>query len=252
MPGPVDPETGILYNPPNLPGWDRFSLKPVFEQEFGVSVFVGNDANCAALAEHRYGAGRGHRHVIYLTVSTGIGGGIIIDNKLFAGRSGFGAELGHMTIDRNGPQDNCGNVGCLEALASGTAVGRMGRERLLSGETSSMLGLAGGVIENVNARVVSDAALAGDSVAMSIMQEVATNLGIGVVSILHAFDPDVIIIGGGMSNSLDQLLPGINAEIDRHSMGNFHGRRPIVKSELGDDVGILGAAALVFSGLEGD
>ena len=131
-------------------------------------------------------------------------------------------------------------------MASGTAVGRMARERLESGESSSLLEGTGGSIEAVNAQIVSEAARRGDALAASVMKEVATNLGIGIVSFLHAFDPEIIVIGGGMSNSLDLLLDGINAEIDIHAMGNLKGSRPVVKSKLGDDVGLLGAAALVF------
>ena len=246
MPGPIDPDSGVLYNPPNLPGWDRFSLKPVFEREFRMDVSLGNDANLAGLAEHRFGAGVGHRNILYLTVSTGVGGAVIIDNRLYTGHNGFAGELGHITIDRNGPVDNCGNVGCLEVMASGTAVGRMARERLASGESSSLTENGGGEIESVNAQMVSEAARQGDALARSVMDEVATNLGIGIVSLLHAFDPEIIVIGGGMSNSLDLLLEGIEAEIDRHAMGNLKGSRPVVKSKLGDDVGLLGAAALVF------
>lgn len=246
MPGPIDPVTGVLYNPPNLPGWDGFSLKTTLQAEFPLPVSVGNDANLAALAEHKFGAGRGHKNLVYLTVSTGIGGGIIIDDRLYAGSKGFAAEIGHMTIDQHGAVAPNGVVGSLEYLASGTAVGRIARERLAAGEESDLLGRADGNIENVNARLVSEAALAGDSLAQSVMTEVSRSLGIGIVNVLHIFDPEIIIIGGGMANSLDQLLPGINWAIDNHAMENFRGRRPVVKSEFGDDSGLLGAAALVF------
>ena len=141
---PTDPESGVMYNPPNLPGWDRFSLKPIVEERLCLRCRVANDASLAALAEHVYGAGRGLRHLIYITVSTGIGGGIIVDGKPYSGAQGLAGEIGHMTIDRNGPRCRCGNLGCLEAMASGTAAARMARDRLVAGEASVLLDRCGG------------------------------------------------------------------------------------------------------------
>ena len=244
--GPTDPETGVMYNPPNLPGWDGFSLKPVLEDRLSLRASLANDATLAALGEHVYGAWRGYSHLVYMTISTGIGGGIIVDGKLYTGHRGFAGEVGHITIDRNGPQCNCGNVGCLEALASGTAVARMAQERLAGGAASLLPEMAGGDPKQVDARMVAEAAASGDALAQAIMGEVATSLGIGIVSLLHAFDPEVIVIGGGMSASLDLLLPGIAREIESHAMVQQRGKMPVVRSELGDNAGLLGAAALAF------
>ena len=243
---PTDPETGAMYNPPNLPGWDMVSLKPMLEQRLSLPTSVANDATLAALAEHRYGAGKGTRNMIYLTVSTGIGGGIIIEGKLYAGSGGFAGELGHITIDRNGPVCNCGNVGCLEALASGAAVARTSRERVAAGETSVLVERARSDLAKVDARMVAEAAVSGDRLAQAIMDDVATNLGIGIVSLVHAFDPELIVVGGGMSRSHQLLLPGITQEVDRHVMAHQRGRVEVVVSDLTDDVGVLGAAALAF------
>ena len=242
---PTDPDTGVMYNPPNLPGWDGFSLKPVLEERFSLKTSLANDATLAALAEHVYGAGRGYKHMIYMTLSTGIGGGIIIDGRLYTGDRGFAGEVGHISIDRNGPPCNCGNVGCLEALASGTAVARMARERLEAGEDSVLLEHRG-QLDKVDARMVAEAAISGDRLAQSIMREVGSNVGVGIVSLLHAFDPQIIVIGGGMSSSLQLLLPGITQEIERRAMVHQRDRVPVVRSELGDDVSLLGAAALAF------
>ena len=246
MPGPIDPKDGTVYNPPNLPGWGIYSAKDRVEEALGMQASFANDASLGALAEHAYGAGRGHKDMIYLTVSTGIGGGIIIDGRLYGSHKGFAGELGHMTIDRNGPVDNCGNVGCLEALASGTAVARMANERLASGEDSVLSQDSKDGDGLVSAAQVAAAASGGDPMARSIMDEAAVNLGIGIVSYMHIFDPELIVIGGGMSHSLDQLLPGIEREIQAHAMAHQRERRLVVKSELGDDVSILGAAALAF------
>ena len=240
---PTDPETGVMYNPPNLPGWDGFSLKPVIEAEFSLRASCANDATLAALAEQKYGAGRGYKHLIYMTVSTGIGSGIVIDGKLYTGRSGFAGEIGHLTVDRNGPLCNCGNLGCLEAVASGTAVARMARERIAAGESSVLADVARNQPDDLDARKVAEAARSGDALASSIMDEVGVSLGCGVVSL---FDPEVIVIGGGLSRSLDLLQPGITGEIEAHAMAQHRGRKPIAKSELGDDVGLLGAAGLAF------
>ena len=247
---PTDPDTGVMYNPPNLPGWDGFSLKPVLEDKLSLKASVANDATLAALAEHRYGAGRGHKNMIYVTVSTGIGGGVIIDGRLYTGSRGFAGELGHITIDRKGPICNCGNAGCLEAMASGTAVARMARERLAAGEPSVLLERADGGADEVSARTVAEAATSGDALASDIMQEVGTNLGIGIVSLLHAFDPEIIVIGGGMSESLELLLPGIAQEVERHAMAQHRGGLRLAKSKLGDDVSLVGAGALAFDAYE--
>ena len=244
---PVDTVIGVLHSPPNLPGWDGYSIGPVLEERLSLTATVVNDANAAALAEHSYGAGRGYRNMVYLTVSTGIGGGIVVDGELYGGARGFAGEIGHMTIDRNGPTCNCGNVGCLEVLASGTAAARMARERLASGEQSAMLELAGGDPAKVDARTVAEAATSGDAVARAVMDEVSTNLGVGIVSLVHILDPDVIVIGGGMSQNLDMLLPGIERENERHALPHQRGRAPVVKAELGDDGGLLGAAAAAFA-----
>ena len=244
---PTDPETGVMYAPPNLPGWDGFSPKEVLEETFSLPVAAANDATLAALAEQRYGAAKGYRNVIYITISTGVGGGIVIDGKLYAGSRGFAGEIGHVTIDQSGPPCNCGNSGCLEVMASGTAVARMARERLANGEASILLDQSGGDVDIVDARMVAEAARSGDEVAGAVMLEASSNLGVGIVGLLHTFDPDIIVIGGGMSENLDIMLPGINEEVNRRSMSHFRGKFRLAKSELGDDVSLVGAAALAFS-----
>jgi glucokinase len=244
--GPTDPETGAMYKPPNLPGWHGFSLKPVLSERFGIGVSVANDANLAALAEHRYGAGRGYAHMVYLTISTGIGGGIVIDGRLYVGSQGLAGEIGHMTIDREGPACSCGNVGCLEMLGSGTAVARMARERLASGAASVVLEKAGGDFAGVRASMVTEAARAGDRMAREIIEEVSTNLGIGIVGVIHALDPDVIVLGGGMTRELDLFLPGINEVLQKRAIRLPEGRSLIAKGQLGDDGGLLGAAAMAL------
>lgn len=244
---PVEPVTGVMYSPPNLgPEWHLYSPIPLLQERLNLPVLAENDATLGALGEHAFGAGRGCRNMIYMTVSTGIGGGIIINDRLFTGSNGFGSEIGHMTIDRNGPLDNCGNVGCLEALASGTALARMARDRLRAGESSTMLDPAAPDIEAVDARAVVRAAGQGDALAISLLDEVARSLAAGIISLMHIFDPDLIVIGGGLGQNLKMFMPTIEAEVKRHAMAHFKGEAPVAKSQLGDDVSLLGAAALVF------
>ena len=248
---PIDPASGEMYNPPNLSGeeWHLYSPVPYLEEALSLPVWAANDATLGAMGEYAFGAGKGCRNMIYMTVSTGIGGGIVIDGKLYTGASGFAGEIGHITIDRNGTTDgcNCGNVGCLEALASGTALARAARERLAAGEQSALTELARGDIANVDARMVADAAHAGDALALDLMRDMGDCIGAGVVSLMNIFDPDLIVIGGGVSRSLDLLLPAIRNQISRRAMAHLRHRMPVVQSQLGDDVGLLGAAALAFA-----
>jgi glucokinase len=244
---PVEPGTGVMYNPPNLGSeWHLFTPIPMLQERLSLPVYAENDATLGALGEHAFGAGRGCDNMVYMTVSTGIGGGVIIGGNLYTGTNGFGGEIGHMTIDQNGPLDNCGNVGCLEALASGTALARMAQERIEAGESSVMLGFAGGNIEAVDARIVVQAAQQDDALAQSLMQEVGRSLASGIITLMHIFDPQLIVIGGGLGQNLDMFMPTIESEVKRRAMAHFQGAVPVAKSQLGDDVSLLGAAALVF------
>ena len=244
---PVEPGTGVMYNPPNLGSeWHLFTPIPMLQERLSLPVYAENDATLGALGEHAFGAGRGCDNMVYMTVSTGIGGGIIIGGNLYTGTNGFGGEIGHMTIDQNGPLDNCGNVGCLEALASGTALARMAQERIEAGESSVMLAFAGGDIKAVDARIVVQAAQQDDALAQSLMQEVGRSLASGIITLMHIFDPQLIVIGGGLGQNLDMFMPTIESEVKSRAMAHFQGEVPVAKSQLGDDVSLLGAAALVF------
>ena len=244
---PVEPGTGVMYSPPNLgPEWHLYTPIPMLRERLSLPVYAENDATLGALGEHAFGAGRGCDNMVYMTVSTGIGGGVIIGGNLYTGTNGFGGEIGHMTIDQNGPLDNCGNVGCLEALASGTALARMAQERIEAGEISVMLEFAGGNIEAVDARIVVQAAQQDDALAQSLMQEVGRSLASGIITLMHIFDPQLIVIGGGLGQNLDMFMATIEPEVNRRAMAHFQGAVPVAKSQLGDDVSLLGAAALVF------
>lgn len=239
-PGPLDPHTGYLLAPPNNPEWHNFPLAPNVEKHFGVKTYLDNDANLAGLGEYRYGVGKGHHHVLYITVSTGIGAGVITDKRLLQGFHGLAAELGHCIIDPDGPPCSCGFNGHLEAFSSGPAIVKYVIAELEAGATSI---LKRG--QEMTARDVSEAALAGDELAIRAYQRAGEYLGIGVASFLHAFDPSIIIFGGGVSQVGKLLFDPFETSLKKRV---FHPRYleglVITQAQLGDDAGLLGARAL--------
>jgi glucokinase len=242
--GLVKPGTGVLLTSPNLPKWYDTPLKEIWERELGLPAWVGNDANLAALGERRFGAGRKSDDLIYITCSTGVGGGVITGGRLVTGCRGFAGEIGHMTIDIHGPKCRCGNVGCLEVMASGTAIARMAGERLAAGEPSSLTELLKGAADGISAKLVAEAAGSGDHLASEVMNTAATNLGVGVVNLVHIFNPEIVIIGGGVSRAGDMIFDPVRRVVAERSMRDIS--VDIVPAALGDDSGLLGAAALVL------
>lgn len=241
-PGPLDSWRGVILSAPNLPGIIDFPMKARLEKEFNVPVFIGNDANLAALGEHRYGAGHGTANMIYMTISTGIGGGIIAENNLFLGSRGFAGEIGHQTLEARGARCNCGNVGCLEVLASGPAIARSALEALKSGRASKLRELA-----SVDARAVTNAARDGDALALETLKRAGYYIGLGIVNLLHAFDTSLFVIGGGVAvHAWDLLYPSMLAVLDRHAMPAMRGGVRVVQAELGEESGLKGAVALVL------
>ncbi len=212
-PGPVDFERGILYQPPNLPGWDAVPLGRMLQERIGLPAFLENDANAAAFGEWRYGAGQGARHMLYLTISTGVGGGLILDGRLYRGADGSAGELGHIAVDDAGPLHTCGQHGCLEVMASGTAIGRMAREAVEAGRSKALADLAATVHE-LSAIEVDKAADAGDPVALEILGTASHYLGVGFANYLNIFNPEVIVIGGGVTH-IGRLLLDPAIELGR-------------------------------------
>ena len=247
VPGPYDINSGIFYNPPNLPGWDQFHFRDILEKHLHMPISIINDGNAAALGEYRYGAGKNFSNLVYLTLGTGVGSGTIINGELLLGARGFAPEFGHMTIDKNGPVCNCGNVGCLEAFASGTAISKITREKIENGNHSILNEMCAGQINLIDAKMVGRAAENGDSLALLIMQEAGSNLGIGLVNIIHSFDPEIIVLGGGLSESLDIMMPSIKSEISQRVMNNQKDKVKLVVSQIEGNVALLGAASIFFS-----
>jgi len=244
--GVIDTRQGIINASPNLPGWIDVPLRRLIEEKFKLKVFLLNDANAAALGEHRFGAGKGANNLIYVTVSTGIGGGIIIDGQLYSGSSGGAGEVGHMTIDVNGLKCNCGNVGCLEVLASGTAIAAEAMRRIRGGESSFLVKVVDSKIENITAEKVAMAAEQGDSLAVDVIATAAGYLGVGIVNLVNIFNPDMVIIGGGVSKIGDRLLNPVRQLVSARAFPLMAQAVHILPARLGDDAGVIGAAVFAF------
>jgi glucokinase len=243
--GPLDPETGVIQSPPNQPGWDDIPLVRIVEDGLGRPAAVDNDATAGAVAEWWYGAGkeRGVRHLVYLTISTGVGGGLILDGRVYRGAAGNAGELGHLTVDYRGRQCGCGRRGCLEAYASGTNIAARAREELAAtpGERSSLRDLA-----EVTARDVSEAAEAGDPLAGRVWDETIEILGSAIANILDVFNPELIVLGGGVTRAGAQLLDPVRELGLRLAMHPAAGSGDVVLAGLGDDLGLVSAAAVAF------
>jgi len=239
-PGPLDPYTGTILDTPNIPEWENFPLGPNLSKHFGVSVYLDNDANMAGLAEWRYGAGQGHHDLIYLTISTGIGGGVISSDRLLQGFHGMGAELGHILIDPNGPICGCGHYGHAESFSSGTAIARYVHEQLNAGGKSTLQ--AG---SDLSAAQIADAARAGDALAIAAFERAGHYLGIAVANYLTIFDPSILIFGGGVSQAENLLFKPFEESLRKHIFHpHYLDNLVITRAALGDNAGLLGALAL--------
>ncbi len=246
-PGPLNPITGVVLEAPNLPGWHNVPLRTLISERFGRSTFLGNDANVAGLAEYHYGAGRGTRDMIYLTISTGIGSGIIVDGRMLLGAEGLAAEAGHMIILPNGPVCGCGAHGCLEAVAAGPAIARDVVGRIKAGKKSRVTKLVDGDLSKVDARVVNVAAQLGDKIAINAFRHAGTYLGIGIANLLRLFNPRMVVLGGSVTKSGPFLFDPMHEAIKAHALPFYWEGLAISAAALGDDVGLLGAAALAVT-----
>jgi len=247
-PGPLDPHKGIILETPNIPQWSNFPLTPKLTDHFGIPVFLDNDANMAALGEWQFGAGMGHSDLVYLTISTGIGGGVVSNNHLLQGYRGMGAELGHMLIDPNGPMCGCGHPGHIESFSSGPAIVRYVKEQIKAGQNTSLQ-----ADPNLTPAHIADAALKGDSLAISAFERAGHYLGMAVANFLAIFDPSILIFGGGVSQVGDLLFKPFEDNLRKfvfhpHYLDNL----TITKAALGDDAGLLGALALARLSLTGE
>ncbi|CAM5775791.1 sugar kinase [Labrys miyagiensis] len=239
-PGPLDSTTGTFIHVPTLPGWEDFPLRDELARALGLRVVVEGDAIAACYGEWRFGAGRGLQHLLYITVSTGIGGGVISDGHLLHGRRGMTSHVGHFRMATDGPRCSCGGIGCFEAFAAGTALDRRARQAALDHPQSLLAGLA-----LPTAGDVVEAARQGDSVALDLIGEEADYLGTGLTSLIHLYSPDKVIMGGGVSNGFDLMEARIGRVIRDTAMPSFRDV-PVVRAGLGDNAGLVGAAALLL------
>jgi glucokinase len=249
VPATIDHDRGVAVAAVNLP-LSELPLRDLVSKRVGLPVFLDNDANVAALAEYLYGAAQGKPNTVMLTIGTGIGGGLVLGGELYRGATGAGAELGHTVIQADGPpcQGNCPNHGCVEALASGTALGREGRAAAES-NSDSALGKALAEGKEIDGKVVTEAALDGDQVAVEVFELIGGRLGVACSSFANIFQPDAIVVGGGVIAAGDLLLEPARREVRERALTPMS-RTPILEATLGNDAGMIGAAALARTELE--
>ncbi len=240
-PGPLDRRRGLVIVAPNL-GWRDFPLRDRISERLSLPATLDNDANCATVGEWWQGSARGGRHVVGLTIGTGIGGGLIVDGKLFHGASDVAGEIGHTTIELNGRHCKCGNYGCLEAYASGPAIATRAREVLVREGTDSLMpGMVGGNLDDLTAATVYEAARQGDPVANEIVRDTGRYLGAGLANLLNILNPDVVVVAGGVTAAGDRLFAPLGAEVRRRAFAPAVAAARIVPGELPGTAGVVGA-----------
>jgi glucokinase len=250
-PGPLDRERGVVITAPNL-GWEDFPLRDRLSERVGLPATLDNDANCATLGEWWVGAAKGGRNVVGLTIGTGIGGGLILDGKLYHGASDVAGEVGHMTIDSTGRRCNCGNYGCLEAYSSGPAIADRAREALrgVDGGASILMRLAKGQSERITAQTVYEAAKQGDPIARDVVRDTAAILGAGIANLLNIFNPDVVVVAGGVTQAGEALFEPLRAEVRRRAFKPAVEACRIVPGSLPGSAGVVGAVATFKAQME--
>jgi glucokinase len=242
-PGPLDTKRGVVLLTPNL-GWTNFPLRDRLHEALGLPATLDNDANCAIFGEWWRGAARGTKHVVGLTIGTGIGGGIVLDGAIYHGASDIAGELGHMTIDLNGRRCKCGNYGCLEAYASGPQIAARAVEGIGAGNDTSLPRYVAGDLTKITAQVVYEAAHDGDEYALEVVKDTAKVLGAGVANVINIFNPDVVVICGGVTLAGDRLFVPLRAEVRRRAFKPAVDVCRIVPGELTGTAGVYGAAAV--------
>ncbi len=242
-PGPLDAESGVVAETPNL-GWRDYPLRDLVAEACGLPATLDNDANCFTYGEWWMGAGRGCRRVVGITLGTGVGGGIVIDGEIYHGASGGAGEVGHTSVDFGGRPCACGSRGCVEAYASGPGIAARAVEAITDGSGSILASLVDGRLEEVTAETVQEAAAAGDRHAREVLGETARILATAVANVIHLFDPDVVVIGGGVANAGERLLRPLRREVGRRVFSNQMRACRILRGELGDTAGVIGAAGV--------
>jgi glucokinase-like ROK family protein len=246
VPGLIDLANGVSVLAPNLPNWRQVPVVKLVEEAFGAPVFIINDAWALALGEHWFGAGRGHRDLVAVNIGIGIGAGIILDGRLYQGGIGGCGEIGHVTVNENGPRCPCGSNGCLELMASGPAISARAVQAISSAVPTALETLADGYPLKVSAQSVAEAAKQGDKVATEILADAGRYVGIGVAMVVNLLSPGMVILGGGVARSGAAFFEAVRSTVDRRAYTTIVNKPEIVLSELEDDASVLGAAALVL------
>ncbi len=242
-PGLLDPVKGIIFNAPNIPGWINYPLKDILIDALNIPVYLGNDANLAALGEWMFGAGIGYKDLLYLTIGTGIGSGVIIDNQLLLGHQGLAAEFGHVTIQPDGPICGCGHNGHLEAYSSGTAIQNYFTDQLSQGINSTLSNTV-----NPSANDIFFAAQQGDKLSIQAFERAGTYLGLSIANFLHMLNPSIVILGGGVSQAGELLMKPLRSALEKSVLSpEYLKNLEINIAKLGDDAGLMGALALLKS-----
>ncbi|WP_054937567.1 ROK family protein [Moorella stamsii] len=243
--GPVDPENGVLVQGTNL-GWDNAPLKSIVEDRFKLPVYVENDANAAAIAEYRLGAGAGSKDMVYVTVSTGIGGGLILGGQIYRGANFAAGEIGHIIVEADGPECNCGSRGCVEAVASGPATARRAVERIRRGETSAIIQMVEGELDKVTGEIVYRAAANGDPLAGEVVYQSGRYIGIALASLVNILNPEIIVIGGGVAKAGELLFKPLRENFTIRVMRSQREKVKVVPSKFGSYSSVMGAAFLPY------
>lgn len=238
VPGPVNTEAGMVVSPPIMPGWDRFPIRATLEKIWECPVTLNNDAELGALGEWAYGAGRGENNIAYIKVGSGIGAGLMLNKQIYGGTTGAAGEIGHITIEENGPLCNCGNHGCLEVFAGGHAIAKEAQAIVRSGKRTMLADLPP---EKLNAREVANAARRGDLHAQEILSRAGTHIGVAVASLVNLFNPSIIIIGGGVAEAGDILTTSIRDAVRERAMRASEQSVRITTAMLGRRSILIGA-----------
>ena len=244
VPGPIDSEAGMVIAPPIMPGWDRFPIRETLENLWGRPISVNNDAELGALGEWAYGAGRGARDLAYIKVGTGIGAGLLIGGRIYRGSTGSAGEIGHLTMDNDGPLCTCGNRGCLEAFSGGYAIAKKAAQAIKDGKRTQ---LASKPTAEITAKDVAAAARRGDLIAQQVMAEAGEHLGVAIAGLVNIFNPDIIVVGGGVAQIGDLFLEPVRQEVTRRSLPAAANNVRITTAVLGRRASSLGAVVQAVS-----
>lgn len=245
-PGVVDFKTGTVKSPPNLPGWKSVNLKKIIEKEFGLPAAVENDANAAAIGEYIYGAGKKRESFIMVTLGTGVGGGIFFNGKLFRGETGGAGEIGHVTINYKGRKCNCGSYGCIETYVGNSKITESAKRLLKAKKDSVLFDLAGDDLSELSPKTIYEAAKTGDEFSIEVIANVGEMLGAALASAANLLDIATIIVGGGVSGFGKFLFEPLRSSVKRRVVSPLRPRIKVIRSKLGNDAGLKGAASLVY------